>query len=91
MRLFVKLFVLSYASSPEVSSPIDSVFTGPWDTIDPDAIIQQIINLFEQILEQKEPMHCRKRPLSIDEKTKIYNTCGVSNGGRTSVAYRFLC
>lgn len=70
-RFFIKLFLLGCGSLSQKSSPIRKCFESgerSIDVLDDTSIglIPQIINLFEQILEQKEPNNCAKRSLSMD-------------------------
>lgn len=73
MKLFfMRLYVLSFECLPEASSPIRRLFesessrrTRRW--CDFHSVQKQILNFYDQVLEQKEPIDCVKLPLSSHE------------------------
>jgi len=65
-QFFMKLFVLGFQGLPEAKSLIHRFFESGARSTRPRNIHlleEQIINLFEQILEQKEPSDCRKKSI----------------------------
>lgn len=62
-RFYMKLFVLGYSNLSDKSSPVGRFFeSGPTDAWPSNLELtqKQILNLFEQTLEQKEPLDCGK-------------------------------
>ena len=76
---FMKLFLLGCGSLSEESSPIRACFESGEKTMQVEdtsiCLVPQIINLFEQTLEQKEPMHCVKHTLLAKEMQRDARAC----------------